>query len=203
MALGWIRIDPNRWREAGRDFVNYARFILPVSTSAILITVLGIGWYTQPDRYVRGYEPRQPIPYSHKLHAGILQIPCMYCHSGALQSRLAGIPSVGKCMNCHNVTRIESPYIRQLAALYASGKPIKWQRIYSLPDHVYFDHRPHVSADILCQTCHGEVQTMDVVYQEMSLRMGNCLGCHRDPRNALPADSKIQRGPEHCGACHR
>lgn len=203
MALGWIRFDRNRWQEAGRDFVNYARFILPVSASAILITVLGVGWYTQPDRYVRGYEPRQPIPYSHKLHAGILQIPCMYCHSGALQSRLAGIPSVGKCMNCHNVTRIESPYIKQLAALYASGKPIKWQRIYSLPDHVYFDHRPHVSADILCQTCHGEVQTMDVVYQEMSLRMGNCLGCHRNPKDALPADTRITRGPDHCFACHR
>jgi len=80
---------------------------------------------------------------------------------------------------------------------------MKWERIHKLPDYVFFDHRPHVSAGILCQTCHGEVETMDVLYQQMSMRMSNCLGCHRDPRFALPADSKIVRGPENCNACHR
>lgn len=203
MAFGWVRFNRSRWQESGRDFLNYARFILPFSASAVLVTVLGVGWFTQPDRFVRGYEPEQPIPYSHKLHAGVLRIPCMYCHSGALKSRQAGIPSVGKCMNCHSVTKTDSPSIKQLSALYASGERIRWQRVYALPDHVYFDHRPHVKAGILCQTCHGEVQTMDVVYQEMSLRMGNCLGCHRNPQDALPADSKIEKGPEHCFACHR
>jgi hypothetical protein len=106
-------------------------------------------------------------------------------------------------MNCHKVTKIESASIRKVAAIYASGGRFEWRRVHRLPDYVFFDHRPHVSAGILCQTCHGEVQTMDTLYQEMSLRMGNCLGCHRDPRNALPADSKIQRGPENCDACHR
>ncbi len=191
------------WKESGRDLLNYSRFILPVSAAAALITVLGVGWYTQPDRYVRGYEPQQPIPYSHKLHAGVLRIPCLYCHSGALKSRIAGIPPVEKCMNCHKVTKTESPYIHRLAAIYASGAPLRWERVHLLPDYVFFDHRPHVSAGILCQTCHGEVQTMNVIYQEMSLRLGNCLGCHRDPRNALPAGSKIPRGAEHCSACHR
>lgn len=191
------------WKETGRDLLNYSSFILPVSMVAVLTTVLGVGWYTQPDRYVRGYQPEQPIPYSHKLHAGILRIPCLYCHSGALKSRIAAIPPVEKCMNCHKVTKTESAYIKKIAAIYASGEPLKWERVYRLPDYVFFDHRPHVSAGVLCQTCHGEVQTMDVLYQEMSLRMGNCLGCHRDPRYALPADSKIQRGPENCNACHR
>ncbi len=191
------------WRESGRDLLNYSRFVLPVSAAAVLSTVLGVGWYTQPDRYVRGYQPKQPVPYSHKLHAGTLRIPCLYCHSGALKSRIAGIPPVEKCMNCHKVTKTESPYIQKIAALYASGEPLQWARVHRLPDYVFFDHRPHVSAGVLCQTCHGEVQTMDVLYQEMSLRMGNCLGCHRDPRYALPADSKIQRGPENCDACHR
>jgi len=203
-VFGRFRVfDDRRWREAGRDFVNFARFILPFGAAAVLVTVLGVGWYTQPDRFVRGYEPRQPIPYSHKLHAGTLRIPCMYCHSGVLRSRAAGIPPVAKCMNCHTVTKKDSPDIRQLASVYASGEPILWQRIHNLPDHVFFDHRPHVHAGILCQTCHGEVQTMDVVSQQMSLRMGSCLGCHRDPHDALPAGSAIVKGPEHCYACHR
>lgn len=184
-------------------FSNYARFVLPTGAGAVLITVLCVGWYTQPDRFVRGYEPQQPIPYSHKLHAGILKIPCLYCHSGALKSRQAGIPSVEKCMNCHKVTKTESPAITELASFYASEQPLKWERIHALPDHVYFDHRPHVGASILCQTCHGEVQTMDVLSQQMSLRMGNCLGCHRDPQSSLPADAVIRRAPDNCNACHR
>lgn len=191
------------WRESSRDFLNYSRFILPVGLGAVLITVLGVGWYTQPDRFARGYAPTQPIPYSHKLHAGTLRIPCFYCHSGALKSRQAGIPYVNKCLNCHGVTKTDSPNVMKLASLDVSGEPLQWRRIHSLPDHVYFDHRPHVNAGILCQTCHGEVQNMDVVYQDMSLRMGNCLGCHRDPEDALPEGSKIRVGAEHCYVCHR
>jgi uncharacterized membrane protein len=76
-------------RESGRDLLNYSSIILPVSVAAVLITVLGVGWYTQPDRYVRWFQPRQPVPYSHKLHAGVLRIPCLYCHSGAVKSRIA------------------------------------------------------------------------------------------------------------------
>jgi hypothetical protein len=169
----------------------------------VFLTVLAVGWFTQPDSYVRGYAPEQPIPYSHRLHAGTLRIPCQYCHSGAVQSRQAGIPSVQKCMNCHGLTKTDSPHIRKLASLIASGEPMKWKRVHNLPDYSYFDHRPHVTAGILCQTCHGEIQTMEVVSQHMSMRMANCLGCHREPKDALPADSSIERGPEHCNACHR
>jgi Cytochrome c7 and related cytochrome c len=193
----------NLWRDSGRDLLRFSKYILPISSVAVLATVLCVGWYTQPDRFVRGYQPAQPIPYSHQLHAGTLRIPCLYCHSGALKSRVAGIPTVDKCMNCHKVTRVDRPDIKRLTAINNSGEPLRWERIHSLPDHVYFDHRPHVHAGILCQTCHGEVQTMQVVYQYMSMRMGNCLGCHRSPQDALPADSKIARGPENCYACHR
>jgi hypothetical protein len=191
------------WRKSGQDFLNYSKFILPTGFVVILATVMAVGWYTQPDRYVRGYQPTQPIRYSHQVHAGALRIQCLYCHSNALKSRLAGIPSVEKCMNCHRVTKVDSPEIKHLAAIYASGEPLQWKRIHWLPDHAYFDHRPHVNSGILCQTCHGEVQTMHVVYQNMSMRMSNCLGCHRVPQDALPADSKISKGPEHCSACHR
>lgn len=191
------------WEETRRNLLHYSRFLLPAGASAVLLTVLGVGWYTQPDRFVQGYAPQQPIPYSHQLHAGVLKIPCQYCHSAVLKSRNASIPSAATCMNCHSVTKTDSPSIKKLAAAYASGEPIRWERIHALPDHAYFDHRPHVSAGILCQTCHGEIQTMPVVSQHMSMRMGNCLGCHRDPRYALPAGSKITRGPENCNACHR
>ena len=203
MALGGARPGSGHVRNPDQPLLIYSKYILPVAAAALLLTVLGVGWYTQPDRYVRGYGPEQPIPYSHKLHAGTLKIPCLYCHAGAAKSRVAGVPPVEKCMNCHKVTKTESPAIQKLAAVYSSGEPMPWKRIHTLPDYVYFDHRPHVAAGILCQTCHGEVQTMDVVYQNMSMRMANCLGCHRDPHDALPAGSKIGRGPEHCNACHR
>lgn len=200
LRLSW---DSIRWQQTGQDLVHYSRFILPISAGSLLITVLGVGWLTQPDRYVHGYQPEQPIPYSHQLHAGVLKTPCLYCHSAALASRSAGIPPVEKCMNCHRVTKTDSPAIRKLAAIHAAGEPLRWQRIHSMPDYVFFDHRPHVAAGVLCQTCHGEVQTMEIVSQQMSMRMANCLGCHRDPHNALPADSKIVRGSDNCNSCHR
>lgn len=179
------------------------RLVLPVAAVAILLTVVAVGWFVQPDRFVRGYQPTQPIPYSHKLHAGTLKIPCLYCHVNATRSRVAGVPSVETCMNCHRVTKVDSPDIKKLTEIYNSGAPMEWKRIHSLPDHVYFDHRPHVNAGIACQTCHGEIQTEERVYQHMSMRMSNCLGCHRDPGAALPTGSPIKRGPENCYACHR
>jgi hypothetical protein len=191
------------WRRSGQDLLSYSKFILPIGFVSVLVTVMSVGWFTQPDRLARGFQPPQPIPFSHQLHPGTLRIPCLYCHSGALKSRQAGVPTVEKCMNCHKVTKTDIPDIKRLAAVYASSKPLEWKRIHSLPDHVYFDHRPHVNAGILCQTCHGEVQTMNVVYQNMSMRMSNCLGCHRAPKDAVPADSKILKGAEHCYACHR
>jgi hypothetical protein len=191
------------WQKSGRHLLYYSRFILPAGAIAILCTVVAVGWFVQPDRFVHGYQPMQPIAFSHHQHPGDLRIPCLYCHSGALKSSVAGIPAVEKCMNCHRVTRVDRPEIIKLTKIYNSGRPMEWKRIHSLPDHVFFDHRPHVNAGIVCQTCHGEVQTMHVVYQQMSMRMSNCLGCHRDPQDALPANSKITTGPEHCNACHR
>jgi hypothetical protein len=180
-----------------------ARLLLPGGAVAVLATVLGVGWFTQPDRFSRGFAPAQPIPFSHQLHAGQMQIQCLYCHSGAARSRVAGVPAADTCMNCHKVTKVDSPDIKRLTAAWQSGEPIVWQRIHRLPQHVFFDHRPHVAAGIACQTCHGQVQDMERVSQQMSMRMSNCLGCHRDPHAALPADSPIQRGAENCGACHR
>jgi hypothetical protein len=179
------------------------RWILPLGGTAVLVTVLSVGWFVQPDRYSRDFAPPQPIPFSHRLHAGTLLISCLYCHSGANRSRVAGVPPVETCMNCHRVTRVDSPAIKTLTRFYTSGNPLPWRRIHDLPDYVAFDHRPHVNAGIACQTCHGEVQTMEVVSRQMSMRMSNCLGCHRDPGAALPKDSPIKKAAEHCSACHR
>jgi hypothetical protein len=179
------------------------RFVLPAAAVAILATVSSVGWFTQPDRFAKGYAPEQPIPFSHELHAGTLRMQCQYCHSGVDRSRHAGIPSVDLCMGCHKVTRTDRPAIQKLTRIANTGEPLPWQRVHTLPDHVFFDHRPHVNAGITCQSCHGEVQTMKVLTREMGMRMGNCLGCHRDPHAALPPDSKITKGAENCAACHR
>jgi len=200
---GWGWGAAAKWGSTLNQYDRFARRVLPIGAGAILLSVTAVGWITQPDRFVRGYQPLQPIPYSHRLHAGTMKMPCQYCHVGVLKSRHAGVPAVETCMNCHRVTKKDSPAIQKLTAIYESGRPLKWKRIHWLPDHVYFDHRPHVAAGIVCQTCHGEIQTENVVYQNMSMRMGNCLGCHRDAHAALPPDSKIKRGPEHCNACHR
>ena len=182
---------------------HLTRFWLPIGAGTVAATVVIVGWNTQSDRFARGYAPDQPIPFSHRLHAGALKVPCEYCHSGVRRSRQAGVPPVDTCMNCHKVTKTDQPAIQRLASLQSQGEPLVWRRIHTLPDHVFFDHRPHVAAGIACQTCHGEVQTMEVVSQQMSMRMANCLGCHRDPTPALPPTSTIQRAPENCNTCHR
>jgi hypothetical protein len=179
------------------------RVVLAATAGGSLLVVCLVGWVAQPDRFSRGYAPAQPIPFSHRLHAGSLAIPCLHCHSGADKSRVAGIPAVEACMGCHKVTKTQSPAIKELMDVFASGRVLAWKSVHSLPSHVFFDHRPHVVAGIACQTCHGPVQEMVTISQRMSMRMGNCLACHRDPKAALPAGSSISRAPENCNACHR
>ena len=194
------RIADRLW-ESLRD--PAVRVVLAATGAGVMLVLCCVGWVAQPDRLSLGFAPDQPIAFSHRLHAGALAIPCLHCHSGADRSRVAGIPSMETCMGCHRVTRTDSPAIKQLAAAFESGRAWPWRRIHWLPDHVYFDHRPHVNAGVACQTCHGPVQEMATLAQHMSMRMGNCLACHRQPRAALPAGSSIARAPENCNACHR
>ena len=179
------------------------RIVVPAICVPVLATILAVGWFTEPDRLATGYAPEQPIHFSHQLHAGTLKISCLYCHSGAARARIAGIPAIETCMGCHGVTKTGNGEIQKLTRIFQSGGSLAWNRVYTLPDYVFFDHRPHVHAGIACQTCHGEVQTMGVLKRAMSLRMANCLACHRNPRPALPGDSLITRAAENCAACHR
>jgi mono/diheme cytochrome c family protein len=138
----------------------------------------------------QGYAPKQPIAFSHKLHAGAYEIDCKYCHVGTLKGKSATIPSVNICMNCHSAVKTESPQIQKLWAAAdwqpetktygPNQKPIEWVRIHNLPDLAYFNHAQHVVVGgIECQTCHGPVETMDVVKQYSLLTMGWCIDCHR------------------------
>ncbi|NCU02899.1 MAG: c-type cytochrome [Chitinophagaceae bacterium] len=152
------------------------------------------------------YQPEQPIFYSHKVHAGINQVNCLYCHGSAMEGKHANIPSVNVCMNCHMAVNeykgeklfredgSEVDGTAEIQKLYkyagwdpasnkytAQGKPIEWIKIHNLPDHVYFNHSQHTKAGgVQCQTCHGDIQKMDEVYQFSNLSMGWCINCHRE-----------------------
>ncbi len=129
----------------------------------------------------QGYQPKQPIAFSHKLHAGEHQIDCNYCHSSVYKGKNAGIPSANICMNCHNSIQTESPEIQKIYRAIESNRPIEWVRIHNLPDLAYFNHAQHTNVGgVECQTCHGEIQEMEVVYQFAPLTMGWCVDCHRE-----------------------
>jgi mono/diheme cytochrome c family protein len=174
----------------------------------------------------QGYAPTQPIAYSHKLHAGDLEIACQYCHTGVEIGRSANIPSPNICMNCHthvqNVGGKEgiSPEIAKIYAAVENNQPIEWVRVHNLPDLAYFNHSQHVAVGgIECQTCHGPIQEMEVVGQHSALTMGWCIDCHRQTEIAtegnayydklvqLHADSKDALkvkdiGGLECSKCH-
>jgi len=128
----------------------------------------------------QGYAPKQPIAYSHKLHAGQYQIDCNYCHTTVTKSKTASIPSLNICMNCHGVIKTASPQIQKIYAAIEQDKPVEWVRVHNLPDFAYFNHAQHVNVgQVACQTCHGEIQNMEVVQHISSLTMGWCIDCHR------------------------
>lgn len=151
----------------------------------------------------QGYEPEQPIRYSHALHAGELQMDCQYCHFGAETSRHAGVPPTQVCMNCHNQVRKDSPEVAKIKASMDQNKPIEWVKVHRLPDFVRFDHSRHVTRGVKCQTCHGAVEKMPRVRQEASMSMGWCLTCHRDPAASLGPAAEGVRPPSDCAACHQ
>ncbi len=195
----------------------------------------------------QGYAPVQPIHYSHKIHSGANQIECKYCHSSARVSKHSGIPSLNVCMNCHkNIAEYNGEedldngytkefYTKEIKKLYKAvgwdedqqaytgdSQPVKWVRIHNLPDFVYFNHAQHVQVGgVQCQTCHGPVEEMEIMYQHSSLTMGWCINCHRET-NVKVEDNEYyakiheelskkygvekltvaQMGGLECGKCH-
>ncbi|GAB3643889.1 c-type cytochrome [Spirosoma arcticum] len=146
---------------------------LLVATKATLDGAYSIG-------IQQGYAPKQPIAYSHKLHAGQYKIDCNYCHTGVNKGKSAHIPAANICMNCHGVIKKESPEIQKIYAAIEQNKPIEWVRVHNLPDLAYFNHAQHVNVgNVQCTTCHGEIEKMEVVQERSSLTMGWCIDCHR------------------------
>lgn len=179
--------------------------VLTVFT-VVIVGLIGFVWFYKfgitEVGVQKGYAPKQPIAYSHKLHAGDMKIDCKYCHVGVEESKSATIPSLNICMNCHKgvqkASTAEGDQISpEIAKIYKAldydpekngaeafgpnPKPVRWVRIHNLPDHAYFNHSQHVKVGKLaCQTCHGPIEKMEVVQQWSSLQMGWCIDCHRN-----------------------
>src|SRR5262245_2271712 len=145
--------------------------------------VAGYTYYTYPTVIDTGYQPQQPVPYSHKLHAGQLGLDCFYCHSTVYKAAYAAIPATQTCMNCHDQQRVKptSPRLELVRQSFATGQPVPWIKIHRLPDYVYFNHSAHITAGVSCVSCHGRIDQMIEVHQEKPLNMAWCLSCHKDP----------------------
>lgn len=187
----------------------------------------GLTYYFTP-KYTRvGYQPIQPVAFSHTIHAGQLGLDCRYCHNGVEKSWYSNVPSANTCMNCHNQVLKDDPKLALVRESAQSGKPIPWVQIHKTPDYVYFNHSVHVNRGVSCVHCHGPVNKMDEVRHAKSLSMTFCLDCHRNPApNLRPPDqvynldwvppqnfAKTQgakfvhdwkvNASQNCSACHR
>lgn len=212
--------------------------IFPKSSDIILKilgAVIGLGavaatgaytYYTWPTVIDTGYQPVQPIPYSHKLHAGDMGIDCYYCHTTVYKANFAAVPAQNTCMRCHAQVKKDSPRLALLRQAAFEGTPIPWVQIHRLPDYVYFSHQAHLAAGVSCVSCHGRIDQMIEVRQEKPLNMAWCLDCHRNPApNIRPAElvtkldwvpdrdpaeigreiiaAKHIEPPTNCSGCHR
>ncbi|WP_300435845.1 c-type cytochrome [Christiangramia sp.] len=204
-ASGIVIPEKPKRKPIYKSFVEN-QFLVLVSAIFVLLAVgyFAYGFLMQVG-VDKGYQPIQPIHYSHRIHAGDNEIECKYCHSSARTSKHSGIPALNVCMNCHKAIAEVAPetateeyskefYDKEIQKLYAAAgwdpasrtysgeeKPVKWVRIHNLPDFAYFNHSQHVSvAGIECQKCHGPIQEMEIVYQDAPLTMGWCINCHRE-----------------------
>lgn len=191
--------QPSEKMLALKKRINPTIFKMAIGTFVILcLATYGFYFGVTEVAVQQGYAPEQPIKYSHKLHAGELQIDCKYCHSTAEKSKQASVPSLNTCMNCHKAVQLRDKYNGEVSPeikkLYAAmdydaetskygdnPKPIRWIRIHNLPDHAFFNHSMHVKgAGLACQQCHGPIQEMEVVQQYSTLQMAWCINCHKE-----------------------
>ncbi|MDP7048952.1 MAG: cytochrome c3 family protein [Verrucomicrobiota bacterium] len=187
----------------------------------------GLTYYFTP-KYTRvGYQPTQPVPFSHSIHVNQLGLDCRYCHDGVEESWYSNVPAADTCMNCHSAVRASDPRLEPVRASYKDeNKPVEWVQIHKLPDYAFFNHSVHVNRGVSCVECHGRVDQMDEVRHEKHFSMTFCLDCHRDPEKNLRPLDKITdmaydrsldpenkdrnfvkewhiKTSENCSACHR
>lgn len=199
---------------------------LAVAVGGGVVTFV-IAYYFSPNFLYVGYQPDQPVPYSHRLHAGQLGMDCRYCHANVERSYEAMVPPTQTCMGCHSIVRTDSARLAPVRESWETGEPVAWVRVHKLPDHAYFDHSVHLAGGIGCASCHGRVDRMEEVQIAERMSMGWCLDCHRDPQeNIRPLarltdmdwtpdqatteeqaemDGLLARAtpPENCSGCHR
>jgi hypothetical protein len=137
----------------------------------------------------------QPVPFSHEHHVGGLGLDCRYCHNTVEKSAVAGIPPTETCMTCHSQIWTNAAMLEPVRQSYKTGKPLKWTRVHDLPDFVYFDHSIHIAKGIGCESCHGRVDKMPLMWEQNALTMKWCLDCHRNPaKNIRPRDQVFKMG---------
>ncbi|MGC2476752.1 MAG: cytochrome c3 family protein [Candidatus Sulfotelmatobacter sp.] len=157
----------------------------------VVAALVWVAYEIQGSPYITyaGVRKPQPVPFSHQHHVTGLGIDCRYCHTSVETSSFAGIPPTKTCMNCHSQIWTNAKLLEPVRASYRSGESLQWTRVNQLPDFVYFNHSIHVAKGVGCNTCHGPVDQMPLMYQQASLQMEWCLGCHRDPgKNLRPRD---------------
>ncbi|MFT7581388.1 MAG: hypothetical protein ACI9MR_003064 [Myxococcota bacterium] len=204
--------------------------MIGVVTPVALCGIVFIIWYWFSPKYTDvGYQPQQPVPFSHALHAGEMGMDCRYCHNTVEDAAHAAIPPAATCMNCHENLDLgdRQRRVQPVFDAYEGKKPLEWVRVHMLPDYAYFNHSVHVAAGVGCSSCHGRIDQMEVVYQAKPLSMSWCLDCHRGfEENLRPLDQVTKMDwepgatdydwktdearvrhelipPEHCSGCHR
>lgn len=160
--------------------------ISKVSIFGAVFVLVGVAWalgVVTRSSYVNqvGVAKEQPVPFSHKHHVTDAGIDCRYCHTSVEKSSFAGIPPTATCMNCHTQIWAESPMLEPVRESWRTGESLQWNRVHDLADFVYFDHSIHTTKGIGCDTCHGRVDRMPLVWRESTLFMEWCLDCHRQP----------------------
>jgi len=146
----------------------------------LILTLMRSSWATKQNEFVE-----QPIQFSHAHHVGGVGLDCRYCHTSVEKSSFAGIPPTKTCMNCHSQIWANAPILEPVRASFRSDVPLNWIRVNDLPDFVYFNHQIHIKQGVGCNTCHGPVDQMPLMYQATSLLMEWCLDCHRAPEKYL------------------
>lgn len=174
-----------RWANKTRQIFGVAFAGLPIYLTAL------VTFGFSPKTTDVGYQPKQPVPYSHALHAGEMGLDCKYCHNTVEQSSHAAIPPTQTCLNCHTLVHPESPKLLPIRESAATNLPVEWVKVHNLPDYVYFNHSAHVTRGVGCVSCHGRVDQMEEVYQDQPLSMSWCLDCHNQPEKNLRPPEEV------------
>lgn len=210
-----------------KPWVNRVPLMILAGVAAGGLLVPAFVWYYFSPEYTDvGYQPEQPIPFSHALHAGELEMDCRYCHAQVEKAAVASVPTSKMCNNCHSLVLRDSPQLAALRDSLANNEPVPWVRVHKVPQYAFFDHGVHVRGGVGCQSCHGDIRSMEVVTLEEPLSMGWCLECHRNPDMHIrsldeitdttwePPSDQVQlaanfieernlQPPEDCSGCHR